>query len=79
VTNATALVAAVGNASAFARGRDLAAWLGLTPRQHSTGGRSSVYPSVEIDIYAPSSFTAHGPRSVTLPTSRPQQAHGCEA
>jgi transposase len=39
VINATALVAAVGDASAFARGRDLASWLGLTPRQHSTGGR----------------------------------------
>jgi len=40
VINATALVAAVGDASAFARGRDLAAWLGLTPRQHSTGGKT---------------------------------------
>jgi transposase len=37
---ATALVAAVGDGSAFARGRDLAAWLGLAPRQHSTGGRT---------------------------------------
>jgi len=40
VINATALLAAVGDASAFARGRDLAAWLGLTPRQHSTGGKT---------------------------------------
>ncbi|MBS0641120.1 MAG: IS110 family transposase [Proteobacteria bacterium] len=39
VINATALVAAVGDASAFGKGRDLAAWLGLTPRQHSTGGK----------------------------------------
>jgi len=31
VMNATALVAAVGNAETFARGRDLAAWLGLVP------------------------------------------------
>ena len=38
--NATALVAAVGDASAFAKGRDLAAWLGLTARQHSTGGKT---------------------------------------
>jgi transposase len=36
--NATALVAAVGNARAFRRGRDMAAWLGLTPRQ-MTGGK----------------------------------------
>ena len=40
--NATALLAAVGDGSAFARGRDLAAWLGLTPRQHSTGGKTKM-------------------------------------
>jgi transposase len=39
VLNATALVAAVGNAATFARGRDLAAWLGLVPRQMTTGGK----------------------------------------
>lgn len=37
--NATALVAAVGDAGTFARGRDLAAWLGLVPRQATTGGK----------------------------------------
>ena len=37
--NATALVAAIGDAQAFARGRDLAAWLGLVPRQATTGGK----------------------------------------
>jgi len=39
VLNATALAAAVGNAATFARGRDLAAWLGLVPRQMTTGGK----------------------------------------
>ena len=39
VLNATALVAAIGSGAAFARGRDLAAWLGLVPRQITTGGR----------------------------------------
>lgn len=39
VITATALVAAAGDGSAFARARDLAAWLGLVPRQHGTGGR----------------------------------------
>lgn len=39
VLNATALVAAVGTAHTFARGRDLAAWLGLVPRQITTGGK----------------------------------------
>jgi transposase len=37
--NATALVAAVGGAATFNKGRDLAAWLGLVPRQVTTGGR----------------------------------------
>ena len=37
--NATALVAAVGDARAFGRGRDMAAWLGLVPRQMTTGGK----------------------------------------
>jgi transposase len=36
---ASALVAAVGQAESFARGRDLAAWLGLVPRQFTTGGK----------------------------------------
>lgn len=39
VLNATALVAAVGNASSFAKARDLGSWLGLVPRQYSTGGK----------------------------------------
>ncbi|MEM7445711.1 MAG: IS110 family transposase [Pseudomonadota bacterium] len=39
VINATALTAAVGDARSFRRGRDLAAWLGLTPRQATTGGK----------------------------------------
>jgi transposase len=37
--NATALTAAIGRAQTFRRGRDLAAWLGLVPRQITTGGR----------------------------------------
>jgi transposase len=36
----TAVVAAIGGGEAFERGRDFAAWLGLVPRQYSTGGRS---------------------------------------
>lgn len=38
----TAVIAAVGNARMFRRGRDMAAWLGLVPRQHSTGGKSTL-------------------------------------
>ena len=36
---ASALVAAVGRAESFDHGRDLAAWLGLVPRQFTTGGK----------------------------------------
>jgi transposase len=37
--NATALVAAIGTGETFHRARDLAAWLGLVPRQATTGGK----------------------------------------
>ena len=36
---ATATVAAIGNGRMFARGRDMAAWLGIVPGQYSTGGK----------------------------------------
>ncbi len=36
---ATALVASIPDPHAFKSGRDLAAWIGLVPRQHSTGGK----------------------------------------
>jgi len=36
----TAVVAAIGTGEAFGRGRDFGAWLGLVPRQYSTGGRA---------------------------------------
>ncbi len=39
VLGATALVAAIGDGEAFRRARDLPAWLGLVPRQMTTGGK----------------------------------------
>jgi transposase len=36
----SAMVAAIGNGAAFAKGRDFAAWLGLVPKQMSTGDRT---------------------------------------
>ena len=36
---ATALIAEVGDWKAFSSGRNLAAWIGLVPKQHSTGGK----------------------------------------
>src|SRR6201986_2320249 len=49
VLNATALAAAVGNAVTFARGRDLAAWLGLVPRQMTTGGKPRLLEHFRLD------------------------------
>ena len=51
---ASAMVAAIGNGAAFAKGRDFAAWLGLVPKQMSTGdGRSlGVSASAAIAICA---------------------------
>ena len=40
VITATALVATIGDGSQFQSGRHLSAWLGLVPRQHSSGGKS---------------------------------------
>lgn len=40
VMTASALVASVGDANQFEDGRQMAAWLGLVPRQHSSGGKS---------------------------------------
>ena len=39
---ATALVAAIGNGGAFRKGREFAAWLGLVPREYSTGGKQKL-------------------------------------
>jgi transposase len=55
---ATAVVAAVGNASEFKNGRELSAWLGLVPRQHSSGNLSQL-----LGISARRSLFAHHPDS----------------
>ena len=39
VITATALVATIGDSAQFRSGRQLSAWLGLVPRQHSSGGK----------------------------------------
>ena len=39
VITATALVATIGDGAQFRSGRQLSAWLGLVPRQHSSGGK----------------------------------------
>ena len=39
---ATALIAAIGNGAAFRKGREFAAWMGVVPREHSTGGKQKL-------------------------------------
>jgi transposase len=49
---ATALIASIGNASCFKNGRQLSAWLGLVPRQHSSGGKEKLLGiSKRGDVY----------------------------
>ena len=62
----TATVAAIGNGAAFRKGRDFAAWLGLVPRQHSTGGKAKLYGiSKRGNLYLRRMFI-HGARAVLL-------------
>jgi transposase len=62
----TAMVAAVGNGAAFRKGREFAAWLGLVPRQYSTGGKTTLYGiSKRGNIYLRRMFI-HGARAVLL-------------
>jgi transposase len=61
---ATALVCAIGDGKQFKRGRDMAAWLGLTPRQHSSGGKDRLLGiSKRGDAYL-RTLLIHGARSV---------------
>ena len=62
----TATVAAIGNGAAFRRGREFAAWLGLIPRQHSTGGKARLLGiSKRGNVYLRRMFI-HGARAVLL-------------
>jgi transposase len=40
---ATAIIATIGNGAAFRKGRDFAAWLGVVPEEHSTGGKQTLW------------------------------------
>jgi transposase len=61
---ASALVASIGNASTFKNGRQLAAWLGLVPRQSSSGGKDQLLGiSKRGDTYL-RTLLIHGTRSV---------------
>lgn len=67
---ATALVATIGDARNFKSGKELAAWLGLVPRQHSTGGKQTLLGiSKRGDSYL-RKLLVHGARALTYYASK---------
>jgi len=71
---ATALVASVGDARVFRNGRQFAAWLGLTPRQHSTGGKQRLGAMTKHgDVYL-RTLLIHGARAVLRVTAKRSDA-----
>jgi transposase len=74
VITATALVGAVGHIHTFRRGRQFASWLGLTPRESSSGSRRHLGGiSKRGDVYLRCLLT-HGARSVLLRAQRTARA-----
>ena len=74
---ASALVASVGDATVFHNGRQFAAWLGLVPRQNSSGGKTQLLGiSKRGDVYL-RTLLIHGARSVLRSLhSHPDQSQG---
>lgn len=72
----TALVAAIGNGISFRKGRDLAAWLGLVPRQHSTGGKMRLLGISKLGNEYLRRMLLHGARSVVMQMERKPSALG---
>ena len=67
---ATAIVAAIGNGAAFRKGRDFAAWLGVVPRQYSTGGKAKLLGiSKRGNVYL-RKILIHGARAAVLRIKR---------
>lgn len=67
---ASAIVATVGDAGLFKNGRQFAAWLGLTPREYSTGGKTRLGRiSKRGDVYL-RTLLVHGARSELMLTHK---------
>ncbi|MCX7075152.1 MAG: IS110 family transposase [Methylococcales bacterium] len=74
---ATALISAVGDGKQFKCGRDLAAWLGLTPKQHSSGGKERLLGiSKRGDAYL-RTLLIHGARSVLRVSAKKTDSLNC--
>jgi transposase len=73
---ASALVASIGDAKSFENGRQLAAWLGLVPKQHSSGGKQTLLGiSKRGDTYL-RTLLIHGARAVIRVAERKAQHAG---
>ena len=73
---ASALVASVGDAKNFTNGRQLAAWLGLVPKQHSSGGKTNLQGiSKRGDKYL-RTLLIHGARAVIRQFERKADMQG---
>ena len=67
---ATAVVASIGNGAAFRRGRDFASWLGLVPRQYSTGGKAKLLGISKRGNSYLRKILIHGARSAVVRMKR---------
>ncbi len=67
---ATAIMAAIGNGAAFHKGREFASWLGLVPRQHSTGGKARLFGISKRGNSYLRKILVHGARSAVLRVKR---------
>ena len=67
---ATAIVAAIGNGAAFPKGREFSSWLGLVPRQHSTGGKARLFGISKRGNSYLRKILVHGARSAVLRVKR---------
>lgn len=73
---ATAIVAAIGNGAAFSRGREFAAWLGLIPKQCSTGGKPKLLGISKKGNEYLRRLLIHGGRSIQHRVARENHAFG---
>lgn len=67
---ATAIVAAIGNGAAFRKGREFSAWLGIVPRQHSTGGNTRLFGISKRGNPYLRKILIHGARAAVLHIKR---------
>ena len=71
---ATAVVAAIGNARQFTNGRELSAWLGRVPREHSSGKRTTLLGISKRGNRYLRTLLIHGARAATRVAERKRDA-----